>query len=57
MSKVKFYLFAAIVFSLLGPFFIVGAIAGQFIGSLYYGYKSGRESYLNIIRDLRKKVV
>ena len=54
MKRFNFYLFATVTMCLLGPFFIIGATLGQFIGAIYYGYKSGRTSFLELSKYLQR---
>ena len=41
MNKLKFYLTTSILILLFGPFYLIGATVGQFVGALIKGYKDG----------------
>lgn len=54
MKKLKFWVFASIMITFLGPFFLLGASAGQFAAAVWYGYKTGRRITISRMKALTK---
>jgi len=47
------YIFFGLVLTIFAPFFTLGYTVGQFVGAVYYGYKSGRTAMLNNVRYVK----
>lgn len=56
MSKLIFWTLATLAIIILGPFYLFGYSIGQLIGSCFYGYKIGRNSYLDVMKWAREGV-
>ena len=50
--KVLFYSYTGFLIIIFGPFLLVGAVFGQFVGAFYFGYKAGRRWILDTSKAL-----
>ena len=55
MNKLNYYISAFLAIGVLGPFYLLGFIVGQPIAAIFYGHEIGRETYLDFMKERRRK--